>query len=332
MKDDIQPVSRAEIERLWESIRQQTADPHAGIFGPSSISWKVDRESALFLGAGRAALLQLAHPWVAAALDRHSNLRNDPLARFHNTFRVVFTMIFGTLPQALAASRHLYQLHTRIKGELPAAVAGYAQGSPYQANEINALLWVYATLIESALLAYNSVLTPLSATEREAYYAESKTLAALFGIPREAMPADWPAFETYNRHMLSSEMLGVNALSREMAHRVLHGRGSWVPVPAWYRALTAASMPERLRAEFELEYGKKEEHAANRARERLAKIYRRAPAALRFVGPYQEANARLHARRVNILTLASNRFWIGQPRMMFAGPEAQPKSVNNSAG
>jgi uncharacterized protein (DUF2236 family) len=331
MKNDIQPVSRAEIERLWDSIRHQTADPHAGIFGPSSISWKVDRESALFLGAGRAALLQLAHPWVAAALDRHSNLRNDPLARFHNTFRVVFTMIFGTLSQALAASRQLYQLHTRIKGELPHSVARYPQGSPYEANEVNALLWVFATLMESAMLAYNTVLPPLSSAEREAFYTESKTLAALFGIPPEAMPADWSAFETYNQAMLSSDVLGVNALSREMAHRVLHGRGSWVPVPAWYRALTAASMPERLRNEFALEYGKQEEDAAARARERLARIYRRVPAALRFVGPYQEANARLRARRVNLLTLASNRFWMGQPRMMFAQPNAQPKSASNSA-
>jgi uncharacterized protein (DUF2236 family) len=321
MKANLQPVSRREIERLWEAVREQTADPEAGIFGPSSVSWKVNRESALFLGAGRAALLQLAHPWVAAALDHHSNLRNDPLARFHNTFRVVFTMIFGTLAQALAASRHLYNLHTRIKGDLPEDVAGYRQDSSYEANEVNALIWVYATLLESALLAYESVLPPLSSDEREAYYQESKTLAALFGIPAEALPSDWGGFEAYNREMLASGMLGVNALSREMAQRVLHGRGSWVPVPEWYRAMTAASMPERLRSEFALGYGRREEEAAARARSRLAKIYPKMPAALRFVGPYQEAEARLQARGINTLTRASNRFWMGVPRMMFAERE-----------
>jgi len=45
-----------------------------GIFGAESVSWRINCESALFLGAGRAALLQLAHPWVAAALDQHSSL------------------------------------------------------------------------------------------------------------------------------------------------------------------------------------------------------------------------------------------------------------------
>ena len=97
MADENSLVSREQMEGLWKSVREEASDPRAGIFGPLSVTWKVNREAALFLGAGRAALLQLAHPWVAVALDQHSNLREDPLARFHNTFRVVFTMIFGTL-------------------------------------------------------------------------------------------------------------------------------------------------------------------------------------------------------------------------------------------
>lgn len=318
MESNPQPVTPQAIERLWSSIAERTADPRAGIFGPSSISWRVNRESALFLGAGRASLLQLAHPWVATVLDQHSNFRSDPLARFHGTFRVVFTMIFGTLRQALAASRHLFHLHTRIKGAIPASVAAYPQGSRYQANEVSALIWVYATLIESALLAHEAVLPPLDCTQREEYYAESKTMAALFGIPPEALPADWSAFEAYNRAMLTSGTLGVNELSRELAHRVLHGRGSWVPVPAWYRAFTAASLPEQLRVEFELAFRQKEIDSANRARVRLPRIYQRLPAALRFVGPYHEANSRLRGQRISPLTRASNRFWIGQPRTMFA--------------
>jgi uncharacterized protein (DUF2236 family) len=311
-------VSQEKIEDLWRSITRETTHSSEGVFGPSSVSWKVNRESALFLGAGRAALLQLAHPWVAAALDQHSNLRNDPLARFHNTFRVVFTMIFGTLDQALAASRHLYQLHTRIQGELPASAGAYPQGTHYEANEVNALLWVYATLVESAVLAYEMVMPPLSAGERETYYTESRRMAALFGIPAGALPPDWSRFEAYNQAMWNSETLGVNDLSREMAHRILHGRGSWVPIPRWYRALTAAWLPVRLREEFELEYAPRERAAAASATRWLPRLYRHIPAALRFVGPYREAEARLLGRGVDSLTRISNRFWIGQPRMMFA--------------
>lgn len=320
------PVLPAEIAVLREAVAEGVVDSRSGMFGASSISWKVNRESALFLGAGRAALLQLAHPWVAAALDQHSNLRNDPLARFHNTFRVVFTMIFGTLEQALAASRYLYQLHTRIEGRLPEAAGAFERGSHYQANEIEALRWVYATLTESAVLAYETVLPPLSLAEKEAYYTESKTLASLFGIPSSALPADWAAFEAYNREMLASGTLGVKALSQEMAHRVLHGRGSWVPVPRWYRGLTAAWMPEPLREAFALPFGERERSTAAGARRWLPRAYRALPSGLRYVGPYQEACARLRGTRAGPVTLASNRFWMGQTRMLFSKRDGESEA------
>ncbi|HEY5254755.1 MAG TPA: oxygenase MpaB family protein [Acidobacteriaceae bacterium] len=309
-------VSRTHVEQLWGNVAAGVSQPNGGIFGPSSISWKINRESALFLGAGRASLLQLAHPWVAAALDQHSNLRSDPLARFHNTFKVVFTTIFGTLQQALAASRSLYQLHTRIQGEMSASVGAFPASSHYQANEVDALRWVFATLVDSAMIAYETVMPPLSCAEKEKYYDESKTLAMLFGIPPAGLPRDWGAFESYNREMWASDTLAVNPMSREMAHRVLHGRGSWVPVPNWYRALTAAWMPDRLREAFALNYSAPEQRAAAKAIRKLPNVYRRIPTSLRYVGPYHEACARLQHRGVGPLTLASNRFWMGQSRML----------------
>ena len=159
-------------------------------------------------------------------------------------------------------------------------------GAPrYQANEVNALLWVYATLIESAVLAYESILSPLTPEEREGYYAETKTFAALFGIPSEVLPADWAAFEAYNPSMHASDALGVNALSRELAHGVLHGAGSRVPVPRWYRALTASWMPERLRAEFALDFAEPDKAAATRALRWLPRIYRRSSGYAAFCRP-----------------------------------------------
>jgi uncharacterized protein (DUF2236 family) len=310
------PVSRAHIEQLWSTVAAGVSQPSRGIFGPSSISWKINRESALFLGAGRASLLQLAHPWVAAALDQRSNLRSDPLARFHNTFKVVFTTIFGTLQQALSASRSLYQLHTHIQGQVPASAGAFPAGSHYQANEVDALRWVFATLVESAMIAYESALPPLSAADKEKYYGESKTLAMLFGISPTALAPDWSAFENYNREMWTSDTLAVNSLSRDLAHRVLHGRGSWVLVPHWYRALTAAWMPDRFREAFALNYGEREQRAAAKAIRRLPTVYRRIPTSLRYVGPYHEACARLQHRPVGLVTRASNRFWMGRSRML----------------
>jgi uncharacterized protein (DUF2236 family) len=311
-------ISPAASESLLALAAAGAADPNAGLFGPESISWRINRESALFLGAGRAALLQLAHPWVMAALTEHSNLLDQPIARFHNTFRIVFTMVFGTLEQTLAAARHLYALHAGIRGELKEGTAGWKRGAHYEANEINALRWVYSTLIESAVLAYECALGPLSAGERERYYAESKTLAALFGIPAAALPANWNAFLGYNREMLASDALGVSEDARRYSAKLLAGAGSWIRPSLWYRALTAAWLPERLRAEFFPGFGEAEREAAKNAARRRPGVYRRLPDAVRFTGPYLEARARMTGRRCGILAQLSNRFWIGAGRLPFA--------------
>jgi uncharacterized protein (DUF2236 family) len=310
-------VGRDDLEALIAAAEHKIVDPREGIFGPRSISWRINREAALFLGAGRAALLQLAHPWVAVALNQHSSLMNKPIARFHNTFRIVFTMIFGSSAQAFAVSRSLYQLHTRIRGELPSAVAGHAQGSHYEANSLPALIWVYATLVDSAVLAYECVLPPLTNAEREEYYAESKVLAGLFGIPAHALPADWRSFTEYVAEMCASSALGVDEGARSMAQGLLSGAGSWVRPPRWYRALTAAWMPAQFRKDFGLEFDVADELVVKRTRRWLPRVYRSLPSSARFTGPYHEARARLVGRVPGMLARASNRFWIGEVRMPF---------------
>jgi uncharacterized protein (DUF2236 family) len=318
-EDRVSYVSPSDSEALLAAAAAHAADPRAGIFGPDSITWTINREAALFLGAGRAAILQLAHPWVTTALKQHSSLLSDPIARFHNTFRIVFTMIFGTVDQAAAAARHLYTLHTHIGGRMDEDVAAYARGSRYEANEIGALRWVYATLIESAVIAHEAVLGPLSAGEREAYYAESKVLAGLFGIPAAALPEDCDGFAAYCREMAQSDALGVSDTARAMARDILSGAGSWIHPPRWYRALTAMWLPERFRDEFGFELRAEDRRTAERALRRLPRTYRRLPAAIRFVGPWHEAQARLRQRRAGWVARVGNRFWIGQARLPFGG-------------
>lgn len=311
-------ASRHDLEQHIAAVQARVNNPNEGIFGPASMTWRINREAALFLGAGRAALLQLAHPWVAVALEQHSSLLAKPIARFHNTFRVVFTMIFGSAPQAFCAARSLYQLHTTVTGKLPADVAGYAKGSRYEALHMPALLWVYATLIDSAVIAYLSVLPPLTDDELAAYYAESKLLAGLFGLNPEKLPADWPSFQSYMSEMFASQALGVDERSRFMAHRIMTGAGSWIPIPRWYRSLTAEWLPSRLRQEFALPFGSAEQKSAQRAHRFLPCVYAKLPWPLRYVGPYQEACARLANSSPGLLARHSNQFWIGQPRMPFA--------------
>jgi uncharacterized protein (DUF2236 family) len=309
-------VSYADSQQLLAELEELPGDPRLGFFGPDSASWRVNRESAVFLGAGRAALLQIAHPWVAVALAQHSNLLNDPIERFHSTFRVVYTMLFGTRAQAAQSARQLYRLHTGIRGELPHAIGAYPQGDHYEANEVSALRWVYATLVESAIMAYEFVLPPLPPNEREQYYAESKRMAALFGIPAGALPADWAGFIRYTAEIFDSPLLEVGPEGRALGHSVLSGAGTWLRPPDWYRGLTAFWMPPPLRIAFGLGFGPEEEAALRRTARWLPGLYRHLPRSVRFVGPFHEAQARLRGRSPGLLTRKSNRFWMGQPRLL----------------
>ena len=69
MQRDI--VSREDLERELREIEAHAPGRIEGVFGPASLTWRVHREAAMFLGAGRALLLQLAHPWVAASIAEH---------------------------------------------------------------------------------------------------------------------------------------------------------------------------------------------------------------------------------------------------------------------
>jgi uncharacterized protein (DUF2236 family) len=309
-------VSTEDLERELALVRNSAAGEREGIFGPRSVTWRVSREAAIFLGAGRALLLQLAHPWVAAAISEHSRSLADPVGRFHRTFEISFAMVFGTLDQAFAAARSLHRRHVAICGRLPEDAGPFAAGSWYHANDLKALAWVHATLVESALIAHDFALPPLSAGERERHYAESRLFAGLFGIPPQSLPPDWQSFAAYVEAMSSSETLTVTPQARAIARQLLEGTGTWLSVPRWYRRLTVHLLPPRVRTGFGFRYEQADRLAADRTIKRLGRAYRLLPARLRYVGPYQEAQARMLGRmRPDLATQAMNRFWIGKPQL-----------------
>lgn len=309
-------VSENDLESALDFVRAEAAGSLEGVFGPPSITWRIDREAVIFLGAGRALLLQLAHPWVAAAVAEHSRTFADPIGRFHRTFHVVFAMVFGSLDTALEAARHLHLRHARIVGVMPEASGSFAMGSSYRANEVSALRWVHATLVETALMVHDLILPPLSAEEREQYWTESRLFGALFGLTSADLPADWASFVAYNEAMVQSDTLSVSTAAREVAGQIFAGGPPWLRPSRWYRALTAQMLPDRLRTGFGFALNGDERRTADRALAWTRRVYPQLPTRLRYVGPYQEAQARIQGRaRLDWTTRCLNRVWIGRPQL-----------------
>ncbi len=309
-------VSESDLNAALDVVRTGAAGPAEGIFGPNSMTWRIDREAVIFLGAGRALLLQLAHPWVAAAVAEHSRTFTDPIGRFHRTFELMFTMVFGSLDGALAASRRLHRRHATISGVLPEAIGPFAKGSSYCANDVAALRWVHATLVETAAIAHDLILPPLSHEERERYWDESRLFGALFGLRSSDLPADWASFLDYNAAMVQSDTLSVSTAAREVAGHIFTGGRRWLRPPRWYLALSTRMLPERLRAGFGFDFDERDSRAADRALVWIRRVYPHLPARLRYVGPYHEAQARLRGKPQPSLTTRSlNKAWIGRPKL-----------------
>lgn len=281
----------------------------AGLFGPGSALWRVDRESIVFLGAARALLLQLAHPWVAAGVAAHSVALDDPLGRFHRTFGAVYPMVFGTVDQARAAARRLHRRHAVVSGDL-------ADGTPYAANHPDALAWVHATLVDSALAAWDLVLPPLTAPERDAYWTDSRRFAGLFGIRAEDLPQDWAGFRRWMDARLADPALHVGPDAVRVVDGLFRAAPRPLRPPRWYLALTARMLPPRLASGFGLPDDPHDAAAAGRALGAIRAVYPRLPSVLRHVGPWHEAMDRLSGRAVpGPVARLSNWIWMGRARL-----------------
>jgi uncharacterized protein (DUF2236 family) len=85
-------------------------------FAPGSVIRRVNAEPAIAFGAGRALLLQVAHPVVARGVVDHSAFRNDPFGRLHATARAVHAVVFGSSEVVLATGARVRRVHEFVTG------------------------------------------------------------------------------------------------------------------------------------------------------------------------------------------------------------------------
>jgi uncharacterized protein (DUF2236 family) len=284
-------VTRADLEASLAALRAQTAEPAAGILGPRSVAWQIGGDLAVFLGGGRAALMQLAHPMVAFAIAQHSHTRADVAGRFQRTFRSVFSMVFGDLDEAFAAARRVHAIHAAIHGALPEAIGGWPAGARYCANDAEALRWVHATLVDTTLLVRELIDGPLPAWVKDRYIVEMQRFAALFAIPETMRPASFAAHARYMRDMLASDRLAVAPCAREMAG-FLVGRGGehQPPIGRIAEAVTAQLLPRELAVQYALRAAPATARVGLRA---FGAVVRRVPRSARRIPARASAQRRL---------------------------------------
>lgn len=228
------------------------------LFSPASTFWRVNREWLINLAGGRALLLELAHPLVAAGVAQHSRFQQHPLRRLWRTFAVMNRIVFGNEAARRLALRAFAECHRNVQGRVPAAEGNFSAGVYYHAHDPELKLWVLATLIDSALLGYETFVAPLNARDKQAYYQDGKRVAPLLGIPERLLPATHLEFESYMSSMLASEVLRVGEPARQIVAAMLQVRALG-PMLKAFRFFGVGLLPVRLREEYRFAWSRQEE-------------------------------------------------------------------------
>ena len=264
-----------------------TAREAAGLFGPRSVSWRIDRELVVLAGGSCALLMQAAHPSVAAGVAQHSDYATDPFGRLFRTLTSSFSVVFGTLADANATLHRVNAIHAAVRGQR-------ADGVAYSALDPEALLWVHATLVDTALRVYARFVAPISPDDAQRYHEESARVAVALGVPADTIPAELDDLRDWMDSMVASGAVRVTPEARVIARTVLYPT-RFPPRLAWDAAHLVSIAT--LRPELRRQYGIPWSAARERGMDRIAAASR---AALPWIpSPVRHApQARAAIRRV----------------------------------
>jgi uncharacterized protein (DUF2236 family) len=247
------------FERFFPAAPAPGLAGDAGLFGPGSAAWRIARERLIIAGGPAALLLQVAHPLVGEGVRAHSGFATDPLQRLRGTLDAVLTVTFGDQAQVRAAAGHVARKHRPVTGDLPEAASSIPAGTAYRASDPDLSLWVFSTLVCSAVEVTQVFLRPVTQPERDAYYRDMSRMAHLFNVPDHLLPPDYAALTCYVDEQVATT-LDVGPTARLIARQIL---APDPPIVAWpFRtapAIVAAGiLPPGLRQAYGLPWRRRE--------------------------------------------------------------------------
>ena len=225
----------------------------------SPVSRRINAERIVLFGWGRAILLQLAHPLIAAGVHDHSGFRATPWAavtRLYHTVHAMLALTFGTPAQYAHALEGIRAIHRRVNGVLPERAGPFAAGTRYSAENPDLVLWVHLTLLESLPLAYELLVAPLSVAERDAYCEEAAAVAIALCARESEVPRTWGETLRSIDRVRATGALTVSSQARVLARTVLSPPAGWAVAPATLvnRVLTIGLLPADLREQYGLRW------------------------------------------------------------------------------
>jgi uncharacterized protein (DUF2236 family) len=227
----------------------------------ATVARKINREIVVVVGWGRAILLQLAHPLIAAAISDGSSFHSGAgsyIRRAHQTIGAMLDLTFGTPSDAQRIIDRINGIHDRVNGHLGAATGVFPAGTPYSARDSQLLVWVHATLFESLVLTYEQLVAPLTREEKDQYASDSAWVARELGAPADAVPSDEAGIAAFMREMRARGEICVGDDARRMASALL-APGIVLAAPVFWVSglITVGMLPEDVRQAYGFEWNER---------------------------------------------------------------------------
>ena len=257
----VDPVRRgagfhgAALDRHRGAVRERLLKAGAVRADATAVSWKINREVIVISGWGRAILLQLAHPLIAAGVANHTSFRGNLITGFRRLWSTVGAMLsltFGSDDEAIGVAARINCIHDRVSGRLSEPAGALPAGERYSAHDPELARWVHATLLESIPSTYELLVGPLTPEERDRYCAEAAIIEPLLDIPEGLLPRNSAQVDGYMREMLDGGRIEISATSRALARGILFPRGWRLMWPAFrpLQLITIGLLPPVIREAY----------------------------------------------------------------------------------
>ncbi|MFI9362310.1 oxygenase MpaB family protein [Kitasatospora sp. NPDC053057] len=173
------------------TVRHAQVALDSGLFGPSSVTWHLHADPAMWIGGISALHLQALHPLAALGIVQNSSFEDDPFGRLVGTGSFIVATTWGTREQAERAGARVRRVHERLRIHDPAT------GGVHRLDSPDLLLWVHCALVRSNLHAVLRGGPDLPAEQADRYVREQRLIAALVGLPPGEVPGTVADLEDY---------------------------------------------------------------------------------------------------------------------------------------
>lgn len=167
-----------------------------GLFGPSSMTWRVMGEPVMWVAGFRALYMQALHPRTMRGTWQNSALIDprEAWGRFMRTSEFVRVRTFGSTDAVERAGRRIRKIHASLTGV-------DADGTVFRLDEPEQLLWVHCGEVSSyADIAGRSGM-PLCRHDLDRFVDEQRAAAAVVGLDPADVPASLAELDAYYESM-----------------------------------------------------------------------------------------------------------------------------------